>query len=105
MCLLDRILNLNSPLQFERADIGRCSLPNTQQGPPGPQEAQTTKPPTTTTTTKAATTKAAVATTSVAPIGCAGTPTLYQDILSLIFGNSEKSHGKIVINPQDVQES
>ncbi|XP_078319283.1 laminin subunit alpha-2-like isoform X3 [Crassostrea virginica] len=102
-----QILNLNSPLQFERADIGRCSLPNTQQGPPGPQEAQTTKPPptTTTTTTKAATTKAAVATTSVAPISCAGTPTLYQDILSLIFGNSEKSHGKIVINPQDVQES
>lgn len=105
MCLLDRILNLNSPLQFERADIGRCSLPNTK-GPQGLQEAQTTKPPpTTTTTTKAATTKAAVATTSVAPISCATTPTLYQDILSLIFGNSEKSHGKIVINPQDIQES
>ncbi|XP_048757989.2 laminin subunit alpha-2-like isoform X2 [Ostrea edulis] len=104
-----KILNLNTPLQFERADIGRCRLP-TNGVPVGLEDAQTSKKKTTTTTTTSTTpttTKVptSAATTSIAPNSCAQTPDLQQNIFSLIFGNSEKSHGKIVIDPAEVQES
>lgn len=101
-----RILNLNAPLQFERADIGRCRLP-ANGNPQNLQDARTTKPPAT--TPKASTSRPRdvnpVTSTSSPPVSCAQTPNIQQNIRSLIFGNSPKSHGKIVIDPTEVQES
>lgn len=106
LILLNRILNLNAPLQFERADIGRCRLP-TNGHSHNLQDAQITKPPAT--TPKASTSRPRdinpVTTTGGPPVSCAQTPNLPQNIRSLIFGNSPKSHGKIVIDPKEVQES
>ncbi|XP_062614987.1 laminin subunit alpha lam-3-like [Saccostrea cucullata] len=99
----EEILNLNTPLQFERADIGRCRL-STNQNPQDILDPQTTKPPPTT-TTKVATTTTKAVTTTISPNSCAKTPDLQQNLLSLIFGNSENSHGKVILDPAEVQES